>query len=501
MAIPGFSTSDSQLLPMPGTKAYEIITSADLLGDTLWDYGPEYYAEEATKHLKILPELGVSIRNQVGMSQADLETTSVAMIDWTSLDNARRLMENDTIFDPFVSLLDLSSVVSALIFYDKIIVLEDSNSYATNKVSDLMGIQGAIRNVDPYTLRDDDDRMQKVLNAHFVAAIQEMDGESSMPNSDAPWIEWLADYWKKLLPIRNFPRHDWDAYDTNFGYTLSPDRKSGCKVIFEYEGPYNYQSDYSELILDNDARALFYEYLSRMFSHIIYNKATGSVRYIGGCLRIPMLLTRARLAEAKLEGETSVEEWLQMEWKKKKLDWNKEYAMRLPFWMDSVLSDANNPGDFADAVKEFRKKAEKFRKNKLKFEKALYYGNSDDTKKLEAALQGDIERLSGSVSDTLKTSLDVAVSAGKIVAPMIPTDLIKSLSNYGIGHIGKNWFEEMGLRLFRPQLWFVYSMGKSGRRLQRSTQKGFEIFSLKTGIVATKPAEFLSKFGELQLAV
>lgn len=471
------------------------MTSVEAIGNSLWDYGPEYLPEEKIKQLDRLPELRQSIQRQIDIP-AD-KTLSIALIDWTSLDNTRRLMEGNSgnILDPFVALLDLSVLVCAAVFYDYIVVIDGRGT--ARKVNDLFGLN-IVRGIDPHTLSDADGRMQKLLNAHFVTAVFELEKATQSPNPDAPWIEWLKDSWKQLLSIKEFPSHDWENYDTNLGYTPSPDRKIGGVIFEKGEESYTLRSneDYSDLILDNDVRALFYEYLARTFDWMISDKADSSIRYIGGCLRTPMLLTRAKLAASKLEPHSHIEDLLQSEWKT--LDLNKQYPVKLPLWMDAALANAHDPFSFAKSVKDLRKTAGRFRRSKSALESKIRWGNDEQIHNLVDKLQGDASLLSKETSEISKDIIDIGTQTGKIVAPMVPWDLAKPLSQV-IGEIDQKWCKGLGLRLFRPQLWFIYNMGRNGKKIQRSTEKAFNVFSLQKGLVATKPIEFLKQFGDLQL--
>jgi len=147
----------------------------------------------------------------------------------------------------------------------------------------------------------------------------------------ATWLATLKQEWARLLPGVEFPHHTLGSHEnTTLGYSTSPARPT--PVVFENaalkwsERP---AMDLQVLVLDNDIRALFYEIFAKQLQAILSDSRDAerlTVRYIGGCLRSPMLLTRARMFLGRF---TAAEAILQQDWQAVAA---RTFPVRLPFW-------------------------------------------------------------------------------------------------------------------------------------------------------------------------
>ncbi|MFC1596890.1 hypothetical protein ACFL5Q_02985 [Planctomycetota bacterium] len=467
---------------------FQVKTSIETLGSLDWSF---YHIppQRRTQEVEKFPDLRESVRRQTNVNADSRE--SVAIIDWTSLDNTCRLLGGERILDPFITILDLTAVVAAVIFYDRVIVLDDMGR--ANAGNELLNLDDVIRAVDPgrteqFTL------MGLLLDAHFVSALTELDRATT---SQRPWLKCLEGAWAELLPNLEFPKHHRNAFEENFGYNSSPDRHSGLRVIFDLVDEQFFYSDREaakHMILDNDIRALFYERLANAFSSIIHeDRGYPPVHYVGGCLRVPMLLARAKLAESILDPHVTLENWLQKQWAR--LYRTCEYAVRLPFWMDAVLHGVRSPTELGNAVCKTRDAARALRARRSQIETALALGDALENDKLLDALGGDGRQFSDAVSAVGGVAVESATVAAKSCLPPGLTQTLGAAANHS-GKLGQEWLEEMALRFFRPHLWCIYSMGRKARRLQRSVERLFELFHLQRGD-ATRPKQFLEKFGAI----
>ena len=165
----------------------------------------------------------------------------------------------------------------------------------------------------------------------------------------------------------------------------------------------------------------------------------------------------------------------------------------MPFWMDAVLFTANTPKEFGAAVGRARDTARTLRATRGELEAALAYGDAKEIRRLMSALQGDCSDFSGKVSEITSAVPKTMTAVAKIFLPAAPIEAVGTAAEHA-GKIGKGWFEEVSLRLFRPQFWCIYSMGKRALRLQRSLEKLFVLFELKRG-ETTRPKKFIESLG------
>jgi hypothetical protein len=200
----------------------------------------------------------------------DDEPLSAAVVDWSALHHTWCLFEApDTIPDPFIALLDLSTVIGALIFHDVVLVIDHDR--IASRINGLFGIEGVVRGLEAPS-RWGDESVDERIEKHFLDAQLELEQAT---RDHEPWIGWLCDRWERLLPSAQFPRHDAPAYEREsqgqlreldeprqFGPYFGGPRR--WESLFALEGRWyraRLDQEYGDLILDNDRRALFYDRL------------------------------------------------------------------------------------------------------------------------------------------------------------------------------------------------------------------------------------------------
>ena len=486
----------------PGSVEYENAAALEAIGTTSWRFGRGYDEQALTKQLARLPELKREICRQAG--PLGHRVGSIALVDWTSVDNTCLLMQPNfwrVGFDPFVAIVDLSAVLCAVIFYDRVLVLDYGEM--ARKANEVLGLDQVFRSIDPDSLPSSDRPMRQLLNALFVSAIDELDHATV---SKEPWMDHLKSAWRQLLPDENFSAHTYDNYGESCGYTASPQRESGVRMIFSHgdlEGAWLRTAQgepCAKMILDNDVRTLFYEYLTGVFAYMFKDRDhCPEVRYIGGCLRTPMLSARAQWAENWISTgfRSPAELWLAKEWRKSYTPVVMEQVtLQLPFWMNAAFARARKREDIPTAVQELRKAAKGFRKHRADLTNALRRGNMPTTLNYQAALRGTTDEFVKRMQEIARTSLEVTKVTAKWFNS-VPVASASELASIGLrNETAARWLRQFLMRVFRPQLWFIYEMGRMASEAQNSLQLALDMFEVR-GPNWTKPREFLTRLGNL----
>jgi len=167
--------------------------------------------------------------------------------------------------------------------------------------------------------------------------------------------------------------------------------------------------DLARLITDNDVRALFYERLARGVEVMLSPGSSKgpSVRYVGGCLRSPVLLARADTHVIAPAAELELQRlWASVS--------PREEVADFPFWMDAVLWRARD-GDakaVQAVIRELRQEGKAFRSKRATVESRLRAGDPDSQGELLQLLKGEMPRL-GPVGQLT----DAGRAVAKIVLP------------------------------------------------------------------------------------
>jgi hypothetical protein len=469
------------------------------IGGGLWDTmpgrSPEAYYEQAAVRL---PGLGESVRRQLHLIHSgDL---SLALVDWTALARATTLLEAGAgeLDDPFLAFADFSAVLSAVLFYDRLVVLDNHGLAA--RANSAFGLGEVISSIDPGTATPGQSDMARLLDSHYSWAWHLFNDATT---SQARWIAWLAENWDQLLPGALFPSHHADKIEADLGYNTSPDRKSWIDILFRNSGDAWQLSPASthQMILDNDLRALIYQRLAQTLEAIVSDAdCARTVRYVGGCLRTPLILARQRFADACLEGGADLPVWLQDAWGK--LYRQHSEPVQMPFWTAALLSKVSARRDLAEAIGAMRQRAETLRARRAELDEALREGRADTTSALMKALAGDAKGLMGWLGKASDIAAEV-VRAGadaylKTQAPGVPTELVTSVTEAGAVMGGSEWLSRQALRLFRPHFYFVLTMSRDALVLQHTIRRAASVFDLG-GRDSSEPVAFLQRLGQVTM--
>lgn len=424
---------------------------------------------------------------------------SIAVIDWNAARNTVMLFrEPRAIADPFVAILDLATVISALIFYDRVLLL-DYDAMAA-RLAEVFGLNGVISGINATEFSPDGDGMRDQIEYYFSEAQRELEEATE---SDKAWIGWLRESWTQLLPHSGFPRHDHGANARLHGHYNAYDGRADVALdaLFRlHAGTYGPRDiDFGELILDNDARSLFYEILVEQMKIHLDPERILTFRYLANPLRTPMQAARARLAEAELRAlRPAAEDWLQAQWTQLLTSLQSPGAsVQMPFWLGIVLSAGPHRFDVIDAVHNLRHQAQRFRSRRREIEEELFVGNLSSMATMRTALQGDLNSLTQNPANLASAALDVADTAARAVLP-VPVGP-KSVAAM-VAPISASWFQRQWLRLFRPQLWLMYDLGQQAQRVTRVLPVAFERFDLLPAL-ATQPTEFVARIGQMSMTI
>jgi hypothetical protein len=460
--------------------------------------------EQTVERGGLEPDDQQNLRTQLGVNPR--EPSAVAVVDWTALRNCCFLLEgiDPSDFerfrlDPFTALADLASVIGAVLFYDRVFVIaEDDMVWRANRLLGLgdQPIASLSANLEGATTY--------WFDRCFSAAMKSLDDAD---REQAEWLGWLTDAWKRLLPDVDFPSHTRQSYQSQLSY--SDEEYYGSDEDYHGSGaaaPYREMSIFrhagdswrlrdtaiSRVILDNDVRALFYEYLTSSMSQALSDGQSGpTVSYIGGCLRSPMMLARARYAEASLSDNTVIEHWLQSQWRD--LYRPTSAQVQMPFWMNAVLASAHNRADIASAVREARNAARPLRKTRSRLDEALRLGDSKTINELMNILKGDLSKATEPLGKAADLGAGVARAVSQSVLPVAPADLVASAVK---ASVDSSILKRLALRLFRPHLRFVLSMTSKASEREKVVVLAARIFEWPKSFSA-EPLAFLERLSDV----
>ena len=420
---------------------------------------------------------------------------SFALIDWSAVNNVCRLFEDpEEIADPFIAVLDLAAVVGAIIFNDYVVCLD--YAAVSSRTSEFLGLDGIVKGIDasgPDSFRTPSMRM--LIERYFLEAQQEFERAAA---HDEPWLRWLAANWQRMLPSVGFPAHDYDAFVGIHGepysmYENRGDPDLARNNVFERRGrSYRVRDgDFRRVILDSDRRSLFYEFLLEQLRQHWDPERTMSFRYLSTCMRAPMKLARAQWAEAQLSAlKPSPEDWLAQEWAR--LNVSLSGTVTLPFWLGALLATSSSRDDIPEALWHLRESAKGFRARRAELEEKLFVGDIGEQERLRAALQGDASRLTEDVARRASVAIDVVSTPLTAMSP-VPVGP-KSIAAV-VSAVSPGWFRERWLKLFQPQVWCLFDLGRQARRVTNVLPVAFERFELPRAH-AEEPLQFLERFGE-----
>lgn len=442
---------------------------------------------------------------QVALGVQPTEPGSVALVDWTAVRNSCLLLEgvepseyNELHLDPFLALADLASLAGAVIFYDRVLVLTDSE-WAWRINHNLGLIQE--RPVVPLDLTSIENG-SNLLHDKFLLALQLLNTSTS---DNAVWLEWLSEAWTKLLPGLSFPSHDANSYSTELGVgrealeydheygSASPDRIDLLTVFKPARDSWRISEDsLRKIVLDNDLRAIFYEDLAASLSRALSEGQGGpSVSYVGGCLRSPMLLARAKYAEASFRSSTPVQNWLQDQWRARYQP--RSAPLRMPFWMDAILSLSGTRSDVVATIRDMRNRARPLRKTRGRLDEALRTGDSKVIDQLLNVIKGDLDTATEPFNRVADIAAESVHMAAQSVLPAVASDLSDTLVR---ASVDSNFVKKLSLRLFRPHLRFILSMRTDAAAREKSLTKAADIFGWPQAFAA-EPLAFLQRLTEI----
>lgn len=416
---------------------------------------------------------------------------SMALVDWSALRDACTLLEGDldTVLDPFVALANLSAVAGAVIFHDRIVVLDAHDMAA--RANRLLGLDGVVRG-----LRIADDgpglRLRLVLDRHYTWAWHEL---GAATDDAAPWMGWLRDAWAELLPDVGFPNHARRTIEAELGYNTSPQRESYKEALFGIDsGSWVLGGSTDAMILDNDIRGLIYERFAQTLDTALATDQAGpSVTYVGGCLRSPMLLARARWADESLKVTRQPEAFLQRAWAQQ---WSADRRdVRLPFWMTAIVASSTSPREVADRIRALRRTARRDRARRGELAESLRRGERSATQQLFQALAADLEGLTADWERLAGAALEVGAVEVQAAAPGVPAELVKP-ALCGAKIMGEEWLRRLALRLFRPRAYAVYRMGDGARELTDVLGTASRVFGFPQAYAA-QPVDFMKRLGRV----
>jgi len=494
--ISNFVPSNTELK----SKGRMIEQLVSTIGGDLINRFPVNSEQDRLKDVSQAEEVAKFIRSKFENRSGSKQSKSIALVDWSSVNRTYNLLCNESDhIDPFVALADFSSILNACIFYDKVVFIGDDQ--LAREMESRMRLENVFV---PLSIDEIGHPMQQLLDAHFSWAFNYFDTAN---RENAEWLTWLAESWNNLLPQTRFPKHSADAFGTQLGYTTSAERPLWLDMIHRsgYDAWFIDPSNANQLILDNDIRALTYDRLAQTIDAVVGKNSSSFARYVGGCLRSPLQFARAKYADACLTGSIPLESWLLDEWVKKypAKDKRLEQTVRLPFWVSAIIArcrgDANS---LPVEISKCRRQASAFRKKRADLEAALQQTRIEELSDLGHAVSGELDQL----STWVKSGAEMAGQIGgeivaatlKTQAPYVPPELAKKPIAKMAEALGESgWLRKLALRLFRPHVYFIYTMTQDANQLANILKAAAQILPIG-GKNVSEPAKFLSRLGTLR---
>lgn len=449
--------------------------------------------------LERFPGAQEQVRQAVDVRAKD--SSSVAIVDRTALWRTTSLLSGELdAIDPFMALADLATILGAVIFDDRVIVLGDEETVGlAARANGLLGLESVIRptGFDPYAPEASDDRSSSALMQELplLSAQRELVRAS---RERAQWLDLLRGNWEKLLPgVRQFPaHHEGRVLEAIEMYKDMPYDNYQLFIIEDREWRFS-SEPLDNIIIDNDFRALYYERLVQCFTAMVTDDDAGpSVHYASGCLRSPMLLARAKYAAGPFREPTTTIGRLQQSWEALEsanaLAAASTQSLVLPFWADAVLAASRRPADIPRIVSKYRSQARGFRKRRNELDGAIQNGDTNQLEQRVLALRGDASKLSREVTSTLGAAAGFVAEVASWLFVPVPVPGIGAASAFGVERLARM----VPAYLFRPHLHVLMSMGKDARSMTRPLARAAELFELPSAR-GTTPSIFLEGLGQV----
>jgi len=468
------------LADRPRTSEADMIErSTTNTGGLLW--GPD--VDEMGSTIGELEALRLAISRQVDLGANP--HPSIALVDWTSLHHAKLLLEQpDEIRDPFTALANFASVIAAVLFYDRVLVISD-----TSGANDALGVGDLIRPVPVSLPGVPEETFPALLDRHYWWARDQLLPES-MGHQPPDWLTGLAENWNDLLPGTPFPEHRIDSYQ-DATFRTSSMRGDWQAVVFQRESEWTLTGDVTKVIVDNDLRALVYERLAATLQAMLRDESRQpSVQYVGGCLRAPLLLARAQAAEAALLPAHTPENWLQQSWQQ--LFQRQSREVQVPFWLQAVLAASRERQEIAPTLIKLRRAGSAYRKHRQELANAVTLQDRPALQSVFSALAGDVQALNHTAQEVAAGALAVSKATLKIAAPVVPSELIGEAAQAAASQSG--WLNTLGVRLFRPRLWLLVQLTRSAQHGSNILPHAAHLFGF-AGVDAREPSAFLNRIG------
>jgi hypothetical protein len=465
----------------------ELEECTTILGGALWDPLPHWHGDQRAEMVSRLSGMRAEIRGAVGVPYKGLR--SIALVDWTAMRNAVALIKGGgQLPDPFVSLADLGTVIGAALFHDRIVIFGE-----IDEAKSALGLPDDVVRTIPLKGGKFADRTRAMLAAHFSWAFHQFAGATSSP-VPPNWLSWLQEQWHLLLPETPFPKHTAEAFGGRvLSYTTSPQRHSWQDALFAQQ-PYMWgaTTSHSDLILDNDLRALMYQRLASTLDAMLSETPGGSTtRYVGGCLRSPLILAWARKAEAELLAPQTATNWMQEQWRY--MYHTESRPVRVPFWLQAVLASCRVKADFPQVLYDLRHAAEPYRNRRAELDDAVQKGDIKVLGSLFAALAGDLDRMTKSVDTITGGVVEASAAAAKVLAPVAPSEIITPIAKV-VGTTQSDWVRRLSLRLFKPHLRLILDLSEKANKATNVLPHARELFDLPR-LDSRQPQEFLDRLG------
>jgi|SRR5271166_996498 len=268
------------------------------------------------------------------------EIATVALIDWTTLYHVAALFEGKLEgVDPFVALADLSSMVAAALFYDRVVVINgEPHLYVVQQAFNMDETLVSLR-TDAFIEEDGYPLLEAQLDDSFQAAAI---GLCNMSTGHV-FLDSLNRSWQEMIPGVSVPTN---RNIQDVGWEFSGDKPDHLRQLFRPDsslgGAWALRAS-EELITKSDVAALSYENLASTLTAAIADQPGHgpAVRYVGGVLRAPMQRAvraswRATWDEKGPPAEAALNAWWQERFRESPI------TPAFPFWISAILENVSN---------------------------------------------------------------------------------------------------------------------------------------------------------------
>jgi hypothetical protein len=401
--------------------------------------------------------------------------SNAVFLDNTTLHTAHRLLngEGPRTITPTM-LLDLANFSNALVLYDKIFVLE--NSQCTADCAAFNQCMGE-NIVTPIPVHSADPKFREaagsLLTSHWIQGREYFDNILSRHDNTGDFASINA-AWEAMLGIEIDLKKYTEA-NQNIGKQYSDsDPPTFVSIVLEPDPRMG--GDICNIVAESNRRCL----LNYGIAYAL------DLQYLPNSFRMPF---QQMLLNNGLATRDALAAFLNQRWREQVSGYlGKQEGLTLPVFLTAALARADNVKNVRDSLAHFRVHAAGFRKHRAEYETAIIEGDHEKLDEMLNALRAEesnlrtlvasigliaitfgaiavVEDAHPSVSTAVVTGSAYAAATAAALAPKVVTDVIKAITDAA----AENTFEILGKSgLLRIRMRFLSSAAGTARAMMKA---------------------------------